>query len=141
MLKLVGDEVRSIDQFMNRYRVRRHLSLGLLDRLLIPMKRWIIPLRYNESGLAFLQLLNTPVKPGQKLPSGSQKRRRCVSYHSGQRRYPTNLTELYYVYGRIETTHAGQRSATSSLAGSCHWLCKAQRKQRLGRKKQDGRMV
>lgn len=30
-----------------------------------------------------------------------------VVFTIGRPRYPTDITELHYVYGRIETTHAG----------------------------------
>ena len=83
MLKLVGDDVRSIEQFMARYRVSISTSCLLLaldhDGLMtVECARWTIRRPSIEYKSVSLPQLNTRAKQVPKRRNGWQRRRRCV---------------------------------------------------------------
>jgi ESCRT-I complex subunit VPS28 len=75
MLKLVEDDVPSIEEFMARYRVRQITSSKRQWRA-DNASRWIIRQPYIELRWGCQPLLSTQVKQGQKRPNGLPQRRR-----------------------------------------------------------------
>lgn len=76
MVKLVGDDVPSIEQFMSRYRVSNLLT-SLYPGL--TMYRWTTLPHFTEYKLECLRLSSTLAKPGQKPVNGSPRQHKCVS--------------------------------------------------------------
>lgn len=76
MLKLVGDEVPSVEGFMSRYRVCTTL-LEAKYRNADPYTRWTFLLRYIVYKWVCQLLLSTQARQAQKLGSGLQRPRRC----------------------------------------------------------------
>lgn len=80
MLKLVGDDVQSIEQFMSRYRVSTSESVALFlirsQPVSSPCRRWIFPRPFTVSRSVFQRLLSTQVKQVRRPENGSLRRRR-----------------------------------------------------------------
>ncbi len=123
MLKLVGDEVQSVDQFMNRYRVRMRLIItsdastdsdGKMDHpAALQRIRVGVPATVEHSSEA-------GPETAKWVAETTQVGHPTILFHDIA--LIRCIAEFHHIYGRTETTHASQRSAPSSLARSRHWL-------------------